>query len=132
MPEGWNTDGAAYTLRYTINKEIYILHASVIGNTVLFNLLDGKTLATSGLVLDTSEIVTATTGRTLDDFVKDSSTLIKKMTDELVDPVLKKKSEQASANSPSPLLQPTLPRTPLYSSGLIDDRRDLLRDIGRG
>lgn len=131
MPEGWNTDGAAYTLRYTINKEIYIFHASVIGNTVLFNLLEAKTLVTVGLVLDASEIVIATTGRTLDDFVKDSSTLIKRMTEELVNPVLKKKPAQASVNSPSPIVQPTVP-SPLYAIGIDDGRRDLLYDIGRG
>lgn len=126
-------DETAYTLRYTINKEIYIFHASVIGKTILFNLLDVKDLTTAGLVLDTNEIVIATSGRTVDDFIKDSSSVIKKMTEELVDPVLKKKKTQDTATSTqSPLVQPALPRTPLYSSGLIDDRRDILWDVGRG
>lgn len=131
MPEGWNMNESAYTLRYTINKEIYIFHASVVGDTILFNLLEAKTLTTAGLVLNTNEIVISTTGRTLDDFVKDSASVIKRMTEELLDPVLKKKKVQDTASSPSPLVQPPLPRTPLFSSGLIDDRRDLW-EIGRG
>jgi len=136
LPAGWNDNRTSYILRYTINKQIFILFAIVTDDSLLINLLDGKTLNTASLVLDVQQIVKSTTGATFDDFVNDSEVLIKRINDEVIQPILKKPEEKKSGESSSPLLvqQPHRPVIPHYYEENRDPFfvRDPLRDIGRG
>jgi hypothetical protein len=77
-------------LRYTLDKQIYILYGIVSNELLIMNLLDAKTLNASSLVFKTSEIVKSKTGSTLDDFITSSAELILRMTDEIIKPILEK------------------------------------------
>lgn len=103
MPERWNLEEASYTLRYVYNKEIYLFHASVPrdGDVILINLFDGKSYDRAGLLLVTNEIVTAMAGEGLDVFFKDSKETIKRMTDEVINPILKHKKKLITRFLPS-------------------------------
>lgn len=88
------------------------------------------------LVFEVNKIVKSKTGETLDDFVFDSEALIKRVNDEIVQPILKKFEKKETVTPP---IHPI----PAHPSRLIDpsymDNRggfhpvpDPLRDIGRG
>lgn len=84
------------------------------------------------LVFEVDKIVKSTTGVTLDDFVVESETLIKRINDEIVQPILKKNETPSSSSNPL-LIQSQRPSNPrnFYESGR-EGFIDPLRDIGRG
>lgn len=135
LPQGWNQEQTSYTLRYTLNQTIYILYGIVSEDTLIINLLDAKTLKTASLVFKSKEVIKATTGATIDDYVKNSQSVIDKMSSEMVKPILgeesQKKSIASTSRSDDPLLiRPVVP--PQYQDRSRDSLRDPLRDIGRG
>lgn len=88
------------------------------------------------LVFEVKKIVKSKTGATLDDFVVDSEALIKRMNDEIVQPILKKfeKKEAAASSSEPPSLRDSNPQHYYDINREIQAfrPRDPLRDIGRG
>ncbi|CRK99484.1 CLUMA_CG012803, isoform A [Clunio marinus] len=141
LPEGWNQDSSAYSLRYMLDKNIYLLYANSTSDSLVVNLIDAKTLQSSSLAFDVNAIVKSTTGRTIDDFVSSSEDLIKRIGDEIVKPIFKKDEKKAKTSEEStsnPLLVRPPQRPPMIPS-FYDSRRDPLnpfidplRDIGRG
>lgn len=146
MPQGWNQEQATYTLRYTKNKAIFILHGIVSDETLLVNLLDAKTLKTSTVVLKTKEIVRSVTGTTLDDFIPRPQAIIDQVTKEIIKPIIDQEASPTSSDNPqasrSTNINPLLVRPPnpvvpgMFNDPYNDPRdihfRDPLRDIGRG
>ena len=137
LPQGWNQNQASYTLRYTLNKNIYILYGIVSDDTLIVNLLDAKTLKTVGLVFKAKEVIKSLVGMTLDDYVHNSQTIINKMNDDIVKPILDQNPERrtgstsrAPRNDDPLLVRPVVP--PMYQDRRFDPLRDPLRDIGRG
>lgn len=137
LPQGWNQNQTSYTLRYTLNKNIYILYGIVSDDTLMINLLDAKTLKTVGLVFKAREVIKSRVGTTLNDYVNDSQTIINKMTEDIVKPILDQYKEKrtgsaskAPRNDDPLLIRPVPP--PMYQDRRIEPLRDPLRDIGRG
>lgn len=139
LPQGWNQEQSAYTLRYTKNKEIFILHGIVSDETLLVNLLDAKTLKTSTVVLKTREIVKSVTGTTLDDFIPRPQTFIDQVTKEIIkplenqDPPASETTQASRSTTTDPLL--VRPPNPVVPGMFQDPFRDIfnpLRDVGRG
>lgn len=135
LPQGWNQDQSAYALRYTKDKEIFILHGIVSGETLLVNFLDAKTLSTSAVVLKTKEIVKSVTGTTLDDFIPRPQAIIDQVTKEIIKPLSVEEPASSSTRQeePNPLLIRVGPPQPLIyqdpGRGLFGDP---LNNIGRG
>jgi len=133
LPEGWNQDSTTYTLRYTMNKQIFVLYGLVTDDSLLINLLDAKDLKAESLVFEVKKIVKSKTGATLDDFVFESEALIKRINDEIVQPTLKKFEKVTAASTlPSNPLLVQRPVDPSNYYGSRGEFRDPLRDIGRG
>ena len=97
---------------------------------------DGKTLKTVSLVFEVNKVVKSSKGLTLDDFVIDSSSVIKRIESELVDPITKKteRTRDEGESSRNPLLvNPPRPANPFYDGGRgFAPDIDPLRNIGRG
>lgn len=138
LPQGWNQNQTSYTLRYTLNKNIYILYGIVSDDTLMINLLDAKTLKTVGLVFKAKEVIKSKNGMTLSDYVNDSQIIINKMTEDIVKPILDQNTERRSGTTSrahrneDPLLVGRPIPPPMYQDRRIDPLRDPLRDIGRG
>jgi proteasome inhibitor subunit 1 (PI31) len=130
-------------LRYTVNKDIYILHGIVSGETLLVNILEGKTLKTATVVLKTKEIVKSKTGVTFNDYVSDSQPVIDQISKDIIKPILAQPpsaedNPQSRSTSVDPLMigPPRIPGPPMY----YDPRRDPFGDpfggglggVGRG
>ena len=135
MPQGWNQDQTSYALRYTLNKQIYILHGIVSGDTLITTVLDAKTLKTASVVLKTNEIVKAKTGITISDYMDDSQKLIEQISKEIIKPLVNEESSSTSSNKETKKAPLTLSLR--HSLGREDEEfrnrfRDPLRDIGRG
>ncbi|KAG5680869.1 hypothetical protein PVAND_010350 [Polypedilum vanderplanki] len=135
LPQGWNDNQKAYTLRYVLDKNIFILYGIVSDETIIINLLDGKTLKTASLVLNPKEVIKAKSGIAIEDFVNDSNAVIEKITDQLVKPLISSETAKSATPGPSTNRDPLLIRrvNPPPHSGIVDPRTiDPLRDIGRG
>lgn len=87
---------------HTINNGIYIFHTSVAGRGSIFlNIVEAKSGDRTSVLLNTNQIVASTVGRTFDNTVKNSNKVIKRMTDEVLKPVLKNKKKLKTRNSPA-------------------------------
>lgn len=105
------------------------------GDTLIINILEGKTLKTASVVLKTKEIVKLKTGGTFNDYVSDSQPVIDQISKEIIKPILGQPSEEAAQTSRSTNVDPLMiggPRHPVIPLMYHDPLRDPLRDIGRG
>jgi proteasome inhibitor subunit 1 (PI31) len=144
LPAGWNQIQTNYTLRYTLNKQVFILYGIVSDDTIIINLLDCKTLKTLGMVLKTKEVVKSQNGTTLDDYVNDSKKIIDNMTSEIVKPLLNQEAKDESStnsnnqrNTDPLLVRPPRPGVPYAVDPVagavpyFPRNLDPIRDVGR-
>lgn len=127
-------------MRYTKNKDIFILHAIASDETLLVNLLDAKTLKTSAVVLKSKEIVKSVTGTILDDYIPRSQAVIDQVSKEIIAPIISvepassENRQTDTSTSSNPLL--VRPPNPIIPSLIHNSGRDFfdypLNNIGRG
>ena len=89
----------------------------------------------TNLTFDIGKVVKSKTGETLEDFINDSQTIIDRLDNDLIKPLLKKKEIQPERSTqPLPELFPTPRRSSPIPDfrGRIDPVFDPARDIGRG
>lgn len=137
LPEGWNINKFSYALRYKYNKDVFVLLGMVIEDSIMFNLLNGRSLdvANASFVLDTT--VASLKGQ-LNALVPEIEPVIVRLQKELFDPVLSSNKRTSETQTPQPVQPNPIPFHPESSYGLLADRsqrqpnilRDL-RDIGR-
>lgn len=125
LPSGWS-DSDTYSLRYVYDGDLFILRGVHADDTIIFNLLHTSDLNVSNLAVNVSDIVANTNG-TLERMVPAHISLIERIRKELVEPVTKKISSEATTQTPQPQQHPNHPAL------LEDDSRDPLRvPIGAG
>lgn len=139
LPAGWNQD-KNYTMRYCLDKTIYILFGIVSEKSLVIAFLDTKTLNTTSITIDTEKIVKCKTGSSVDDYINDSEEIINNITCEIVQPMIQscpstsRGSQEPKKQRTTPRIEPTIPYsdTPRPARSLIDTTYDPLRNIGRG
>lgn len=88
LPNNWNDNDDNYALRYTHNKQLYILLALRTEGSLIITLLDVKTLKVSNIGLHTDELVKTTKG-SLKTMIPTASELADRYRKELLEPVNK-------------------------------------------
>lgn len=92
-------------------------------------------IKTESLVLETKKIVKSLKGSTFNDFVVDGEDLIKRLNDEIVEPLLKKtEAKTETTSSQTQQVDPLMVGPPRYANppDYLRDHRDPLFNIGRG
>ncbi|TMW54598.1 hypothetical protein DOY81_000392 [Sarcophaga bullata] len=147
IPDNWNDDENNYALRYTNNKQLYILLGIRTEGSLIITLLDVKTRKVSNIGLDPEELVKATKG-TITKMIPTATQLVERYRKELLEPVFagtsKAASTQTSGNSGNPssssgpnslrIGEPRRPPFGIYrpEGGLPDVGRGDLDPLGRG
>lgn len=86
LPDNWNDDDNNYALRYTNNKQLYILLGLRTEGSLIITLLDVKTHKVSNIGLDPQDLVKETKG-TLTKMIPTASQLADRYRKELLEPV---------------------------------------------
>ncbi|KAG4066956.1 hypothetical protein HA402_007704 [Bradysia odoriphaga] len=136
LPDGWNINKVSYALRYKYNNEVFVLLGTVAEDSIVFNLLNGKSLEVSNASFILDATVASLKGQ-LSALVPDIEPVISRLQKELFEPVLSPNKKTSETQTARPV-QPNVPLYPESAYGLLADRsqaqssllRDL-RDIGR-
>ncbi|KAK3931147.1 Proteasome inhibitor PI31 subunit [Frankliniella fusca] len=127
LPDGWS-DPETYSLRYVFDGDLFILRGVRADETLILNLLHTPDLNVSNLAVNVNEVVANTNG-SVENMVPTHAALIDRIRKELVGPVTKKVSSEATTQTAyqNPNAHPSHP------SSIDDVHRDPLRvPIGVG
>lgn len=86
LPDNWNDDDNNYALRYTHNKELFILLGLRTEGSLIITLLDVNTRKVSNIGLDPQDLVKTTTGN-ITKIIPTASQLVDRYRKELLEPV---------------------------------------------
>ncbi|XP_055839489.1 proteasome inhibitor PI31 subunit [Episyrphus balteatus] len=86
LPQGWNDSEDKYSLRYVLDKKLFILLATKSENIFIINFLDVESKDVSNLALDSNELVKALKG-SLQTIMPTASAVMDRIRKELIDPV---------------------------------------------
>jgi len=131
LPDGWNINKNAYALRYKYRNEVFVLLGTVVDDSIVLNLLNGKSLVVTNAAFVLEPTVAALKGQ-LNSLIPDIQPVIERLQKELFEPVLsenKKTSEtQTPQENPSNIL-PNHPHRPWMADPLAVRSPDLFRDL---
>lgn len=99
LPEGWNDSADKYSLRYTLDKKLYILLATKSESIFIINFLDVETKDVSNLALDANELVKALKG-SLTTIVPTASAVMDRIKKELIEPVFAGSTKAVTTQTP--------------------------------
>lgn len=86
LPENWNSDENNYALRYTCQKQLYILLGLRTEGSLIITLLDAKSRKVSNIALSADELVVAIKG-SIQKMIPTASSLVDRYRKELLEPV---------------------------------------------
>lgn len=99
LPLGWNDNPEKFSLRYELNKKLYILLATMSEKILIVNLLDVQTKNVSNLALDPKELVKAQKG-SLKTLMPTATAIMDRIRKELIDPVFAGTTKAVTTQTP--------------------------------
>ncbi|XP_031633318.1 proteasome inhibitor PI31 subunit-like [Contarinia nasturtii] len=142
LPDNWNENSTAYSIRYVHDHKVYILLGTVANDTIILNLLNGEPLKVTNTALHIKDTVKAMHGNLLT-LVPDVRNVLGRLKRELLEPVIAfdnntKTSETQTITPEPPRCSRGIPDPDILPNTTPDVLRvqprilDPLRDIGRG
>uniref|UniRef100_A0A182PQI3 Proteasome inhibitor PI31 subunit n=1 Tax=Anopheles epiroticus TaxID=199890 RepID=A0A182PQI3_9DIPT len=101
LPMGWNSNRTSYALRYTLSDELYILHATVMDETMILNLLQAKKLDVSNVAFNMDKIIGSITESNPLNVVINVDEQIARLETELVKPLQDGKAGSKTTQPPT-------------------------------
>ncbi|XP_037825238.1 proteasome inhibitor PI31 subunit [Lucilia sericata] len=100
LPDNWNDDENNYALRYTNNKQLYILLGLRTEGSLIITLLDVKTRKVSNIGLDPEDLVKETKG-SITKMIPTATQLVDRYRKEILEPVFAGNSKSATTQTAS-------------------------------
>lgn len=100
LPQGWNDSADKYSLRYTLDKNLFILLATKSESILIINLLDVKTKDVSNLALDPNDLVKSLTG-SLKTIMPTAPAVMDRIRKELIEPVFAGSTKAVTTQTPT-------------------------------
>jgi len=136
LPDDWNVDERKYALRYSYNKELYILLGHITEGSLIMNLLNVQTKSASNICLEPTDVIKEDKG-TLFQIIPTASQTIKRLKKELLVPVFSGPTSESGTQTTPPESKDPLSigsRRPVgqFVPVGVEQRPFGFPDIGRG
>ncbi|XP_037031421.1 proteasome inhibitor PI31 subunit-like [Bradysia coprophila] len=113
LPDGWNMNKVAYSLRYKYDKDVFVLIGTVVDDgCMVLNLLNGKSLEVSNTEFVLDRTVVSLTGK-LNVLIPNFANVTTRLQNDLIEPVLSTTKKMPETQT-SQLIQPDIPSNNLW------------------